>query len=121
LDTNAQFTSWASNNVFEQLKADVMIKPDNKDDWVNEPDVPTTLEIGGDRGENGDASSRQLEPNNIYGPWQSSSEYLKTMYGLFREDGIAMLRECVNEVRDYPSLEEADSQHKARIYESVST
>ena len=96
-----------------------MKRAGKSDDWVNEPDVPTSKEVG--RIVDGQATEyrRQIDPNIVSGPWKSAKEYLKTLYGLFREDGIGPLRACVDEVRDCPFLEEADSQHKARIYESV--
>ena len=88
--------------------------------WLTLPELPTSAEIG--RLENGRPTIGEIPIpiNKIKGPWFSKEEYLQSHYELLREDGVAPLREAVEEIRAKPDLMEKDSKEHAAIYENVS-
>ncbi|MCJ1383921.1 hypothetical protein MMC17_007035 [Xylographa soralifera] len=87
--------------------------------WLTLPELPTSVEIG--RLENGKPTVGEIPipVNKVDGPWSSKLEYLQSHYELLREDGVASLREAVEEIRAKPELMEKDSQEHAAIYENV--
>ncbi|MCJ1404379.1 hypothetical protein MMC11_007604 [Xylographa trunciseda] len=87
--------------------------------WLTLPELPTSAEVG--RLENGMPIVGEIlvPANKIDGRWSSKQEYLQSHYELLREDGVASLREAVEEIRAKPELMEKDSQEHAAIYENV--
>ncbi|MCJ1436993.1 hypothetical protein MMC27_006376 [Xylographa pallens] len=87
--------------------------------WLTLPELPTSVEVG--RLKNGKPTVGEIPVpvNKVDGPWSSKQEYLQSHYELLREDGVASLREAVEEIRAKPELMEKDSQEHAAIYENV--
>ncbi|MCJ1286113.1 hypothetical protein MMC26_005456 [Xylographa opegraphella] len=87
--------------------------------WLTLPELPTSVEVG--RLKNGQPAEGDIPVpvNKVDGPWSSKQEYLQSHYELLREDGVASLREAVEEIRAKPELMEKDSQEHSAIYENV--
>ena len=88
-------------------------EPSGSQPWRLQPDMPTVKEIT--------SAQHLVNPGLLEAQnWSTEEEYLSAKYTLLREDGCWPLRQCVNELRDRPSLMEADTTTRARIYEAVS-
>ncbi|RAL12713.1 putative DEAD box helicase involved in nonsense mediated decay [Aspergillus homomorphus CBS 101889] len=88
---------------------------EDSEPWLNRPELPSSEEIMG-TADDADEDFVDLAPNNIFGPWESKSAYLKAHYELLREDAVAPLRDAVAYVRDDPKMMD---NKVASIYEKV--
>ncbi|EFR00980.1 helicase [Nannizzia gypsea CBS 118893] len=80
--------------------------------WNAKPEIPSPEEILGLDGD--DVIS--LGVNQVYGPWPSKENYLKTHYELLREDAIAPLRDAVAYSRHDPKMSDSS---QCCVYEKV--
>ena len=87
--------------------------------WLTLPELPTSVEVGRLKKGKPTVGEIPVPVNKVDGPWSSKQEYLQSHYELLREDGVASLREAVEEIRAKPELMEKDSQEHAAIYENV--
>ena len=87
--------------------------------WLTLPEIPTSVEVGRLKDGKPTVGEIPVPVNKVDGAWPSKEEYLQSHYELLREDGVASLREAVEEIRAKPELMEKDSQEHAAIYENV--
>ncbi|EEH33080.2 helicase required for RNAi-mediated heterochromatin assembly 1 [Paracoccidioides lutzii Pb01] len=85
--------------------------------WTAKPELPTANEILGIDENNGCADgSVSLLANKVQGSWPSTEIYLRTHYGLLREDAVAPLRDAVAYVKEDPRMKDSTD---VCIYEKV--
>jgi hypothetical protein len=64
------------------------------------PEFPTPEELNpSDWDEARERIDRSLKENDVTQPYKTKLDYLETLYGLQREDGVAQLRRAVGEVK----------------------
>ncbi|ODH26661.1 hypothetical protein ACO22_04493 [Paracoccidioides brasiliensis] len=85
--------------------------------WTAKPELPTANEILGIDENNGCADgSVNLLANKVQGSWPSTEIYLRTHYGLLREDAVAPLRDAVAYAKEDPRMKDSTD---VCIYEKV--
>jgi len=90
--------------------------------WLSRPEIPTPNELLDIQEPwervNGDVVL--LEANRVKGAWSSREEYLRTHYGLFREEAVRPLREAVTYMKDYPDHQESGNKgNSIGVYDHV--
>lgn len=91
--------------------------------WLSRPEIPTSDEIL-DNPESWEPRDIEgnflLECNKIEGAWPSTEDYLRTHYGLFREEAVRPLREAANWLKDNPGYQEdGQKSHSIGVYDHV--
>lgn len=91
--------------------------------WLSRPEIPTSDEVldNPEPWEPRDVEGNVLlECNKIRGAWNSTEDYLRTHYGLFREEAVRPLREAVNWMKDNPGYQEDGlKSHSIGVYDHV--
>jgi len=90
--------------------------------WLSRPEIPTPNELLDiqEPWERVDGDTVLVEANRIRGAWDSREEYLRTHYGLFREEAVRPLREAVNWMKDYPDYQETGTKgNSIGVYDHV--
>ncbi|KAK5402956.1 hypothetical protein LTR06_010382 [Exophiala xenobiotica] len=89
-------------------KQDNIKHSSDKDEWLSQPEFPSVDEL--------ENEMPGLLVNKIEAPYKSKDKYLKTHYGLQREDAVGSLRDALQDFRSDPTTNDT---HKFSVYDQV--
>jgi helicase required for RNAi-mediated heterochromatin assembly 1 len=89
-------------------KQDNIKHSSDKNEWLSQPEFPSVDEL--------ENEMPGLLVNKIEAPYKSKDKYLKTHYGLQREDAVGSLRDALQDFRSDPTTNDT---HKFSVYDQV--